>query len=218
MRLPRLLASSLATVAVAGTALALVAPAATASAGHHRELGTTSLATVLTSDGNTFDRNAKDFDIVTEAVLAVLAAKPDSAVGVLTDGSTAVTAFVPTDQAFRLLVKDLTGKTYKSEKNVFQTVAGLGIDTVETVLLYHVVPGATITGKAALRSDGAALTTAQGGTVTVDVRCGYRHHRTVRLIDQDHNDRNPRIVAFDLNQGNRQIAHAVDRVLRPLDL
>jgi uncharacterized surface protein with fasciclin (FAS1) repeats len=221
MRVSRLLASSLATVAVTGTALALLAPAASASgttAGHHPKLGKTSLATVLTSDRNTFDRNSKDFDIVTEAVLAVLAAKPKSPVGVLTDGSTALTAFIPTDQAFRLLVQDLTGKHLRSEKKVFQTVAGLGIDTVETVLLYHVVPGATITKKAALRSDGAVLATAQGGTVKVDVVCARGHRRIVKLIDKDTNDRNPRVVAFDLNKGNRQIAHGVDRVLRPLDL
>ena len=42
-----------------------------------------------------------DFDITTEAVLAVLAAKPTSPVGVLTKGKVAVTAFVPTDQAIR---------------------------------------------------------------------------------------------------------------------
>ena len=216
MRLPRLLARSLATAAIAGTALALLAPSASATTSHHK-LGTKSLAALLTSDRNTFDRNSKDYDIVTEAVLAVLAAKPKSPVGVLTDGTVAVTAFVPNDQAFRLLVKDLTGKNLKSEKKVFTAVAGLGIDTVETVLLYHVVPGATISKRAALRSDGAKLTTAQGGVVKVDVTCSH-HRQAVNLIDKDPNDRNPRVVAFNLNLGNRQIAHGIDRVLRPLDL
>ena len=41
--------------------------------------GHRSLAKLLTSDGNTFDKNKHDFDIVTQAVLAVLAAKPNSA-------------------------------------------------------------------------------------------------------------------------------------------
>jgi len=220
MRLPRLLAGTLATLAVAGTALALVAPSASAATvnHHHPKLGTTSLASVLTSDGNTFDHNSRDYDIVTQAVLAVLAAKPKSPVGVLTDGSVPLTAFIPNDQAFRLLVLDLTGKYVRSEKKVFAAVAGLGIDTVETVLLYHVVPGVTITKRAALRADGAALTTAQGGTVTVDVVCRWHHHHAVKLIDQDPNDRNPRVVAFDLNKGNRQIAHGINRVLRPVDL
>jgi uncharacterized surface protein with fasciclin (FAS1) repeats len=217
MRLPRLLAGTLATLTVAGTALTLVAPTASAATSH-RELGTTPLASVLTSDGNTFDHNWGDYDIVTEAVLAVLAAKPDSPVAVLTDGHTPVTAFIPKDRAFRRLVGDLTGKHLRSEKKVFKAVAGLGIDTVETVLLYHVVPGATITKRAALKSDGAALTTAQGSTVTVNVIRGRHHHRVVKLIDQDRNDRNPKVVAFNLNKGNRQIAHGINRVLRPIDL
>ncbi len=55
----------------------------------HRDhpAGHRSLAAVLTADGNRFDRNWQDYDIVTEAVLAVLAAKPDSPVGLLTKGN-----------------------------------------------------------------------------------------------------------------------------------
>ena len=44
----------------------------------------------------------------------------------------------------------------------------------------------------------------------------WRHR--VYLIDADRNDRNPRVVKFDINEGDRQIAHAIDRVLRPVDL
>ncbi|MEZ5350721.1 MAG: hypothetical protein R2714_16205 [Microthrixaceae bacterium] len=40
---------------------------------------------MLLSDGDEFDRDAYDFDIATQAVLAVLEAKPDSPVGLLTD-------------------------------------------------------------------------------------------------------------------------------------
>ncbi len=129
----------------------------------------------------------------------------------------ALTAFLPRDAAFKQLVKELTGSYPKSERAAFTTVAGLGIDTVETVLLYHVVPGATINRKAALTADGAKLTTAQGGKITVDV---YRRHGTkrIKLKDADRNDRDPRVVRFDINKGNTQIAHGIDRVLRPVDL
>jgi hypothetical protein len=65
-----------------------------------------------------------------------------------------------------------------------------------------------------LKSDGARLTTAAGPTITVDLWCGYR----VTLIDADRNDRNPRVVTFNINKGNKQIAHAINRVLRPVDL
>jgi uncharacterized surface protein with fasciclin (FAS1) repeats len=152
-------------------------------------------------------------------VLAVLDAKPGSPVKVLTDGSVALTAFVPNDGAFRQLAKEVGGKkSLPSEKQAFATVAGLGIDTVEAVLLYHVVPGATIDRKAALKADGAKLTTAAGSTITVDVYRTWKCTKKVALIDADRNDRNPRIVAFDINKGNKQIAHAIDRVLRPIDL
>jgi uncharacterized surface protein with fasciclin (FAS1) repeats len=170
------------------------------------------LSAVLTSDGNTFDRNGKDFDIVTEAVLAVLDAKPDSTVGVLTDGSVRLTAFVPNDAAFKKLATDLTGKKM-NERRTFATVAGLGIDTVEDVLLYHVVPGATIRSKVAFQSDGARLKTALGKTVKVNVE-----HGQIRLLDKDRNSRNATVVVKNVNRGNKQIAHGIDRVLRPLDL
>jgi uncharacterized surface protein with fasciclin (FAS1) repeats len=173
---------------------------------------------VLTSDGNKFDKNGKDFDVVTEAVLAVLAAKPDSAVKVLADPSVKLTAFIPTDKAFLKLASDLTGKKVTSEKKAFTTVAGLGIDTVETVLLYHVVAGSKINAKAALKANGATLTTAQGGTFTVKVS----KRPSIQLRDNDPNSRNPRVVLAltDINKGkqNQQIAHGIDRVLRPVDL
>ncbi len=208
------------TAAVLGLAAATVAPVASASASASAPapLGTRSLATVLLSDGNKFDRNWHDYDIVTEAVLAVLANKPNSPVKVLTDGTVALTAFLPNDRAFQVLVRDLTGSWPRSEQATFDAVASLGIDTVETVLLYHVVPGATITKKAAVKANGAVLTTAQGGTFTV--RVYNRHVPIIELRDQDPNDVNPFLNprALDINKGNKQIAHGIVFVLRPADL
>ena len=115
-----------------------------------------------------------------------------------------------------MLVKDLTGRLVARESAVFDAVAGLGIDTVETVLLYHVVPGATITKRRVLRADGARLTTAQGGTIAVRVPC--RRFPLVVLRDADRDDANPVVRRFDLNRGNAQVAHGITRVLRPVDL
>ena len=81
------------------------------------------------------------------------------------------------------------------------------------MLLYHVVVGATITKKQAAKADGAKLTTAQGGTITVKVK-----GKKVTLKDADPDAANPRIVAFDINKGNKQIGHGINQVLRPLDL
>ena len=209
-RVPALLAAS---------ALALGAVQATAPAASAKAAGEDSLATLLTSDGNTFDRNKNDFDIVTEAALAVVGAKPGSPVGVLADGSKRATVFAPTDQAFRLLLEDLTGTTVKSEKKIFDQLVELaGVDTIETVLLYHVVAGKTLTSGKVLRADGASVATAQGGKVKVVVR--KKPSLSITLKDLDKNDRDPKVIlkAIDLNKGNKQVAHGIDRVLRPIDL
>ena len=169
----------------------------------------------MAKDGAGFDRNPNDFDIVDNAVTAVLTAKPASPVAVLADGRVALTAFLPTDRAFRRLAYDLTGRVYRSESAVFSVLADrLGIDTIESVLLYHVVPGATLTFKQARNADGATLSTAlAGSTVRVEVgRC------RVTLVDADPDDADPVVVRADLNRGNRQIAHGISRVLRPVDL
>ncbi|GGB77389.1 fasciclin [Knoellia flava TL1] len=209
----------LSALAVAGLAGALAAPAASAApTSTTAPTGTRSLAAVLTADGNQFDRNWYDYDIVTEAALAVLGAKPTSKVGVLADGTVPLTAFLPNDRAFQSLVADVAGSRLSSEKAVFDAVAGLGIDTVETVLLYHVVPGATITSKQAVAANGAVLTTAQGGTLTV--RSYSRYLPIIELRDKDTDDRNPFVnpFALDVNKGNKQIAHGITGVLRPVNL
>ncbi len=206
----KLLASVLTTLAVGASVTAL--PAAPASAAQ----GQRSLATVLAADGHHFDHKWGDFDILDKAVSTVLKAKPKSAVGVLADGSTALTAFLPTDRAFRRLVHDLTGKRPRTERATFNQLAkAAGVDTIEQVLLYHVVPGATITYAQARKSDGAALKSALGPVIQVDVR-----RYGIRLRDRDFNDANPMIKrsASNINKGNRQIAHGINRVLRPADL
>jgi uncharacterized surface protein with fasciclin (FAS1) repeats len=207
----RKIAAGIAAASAVALAAGAMAPAAQAAD------GTKSLAAVLTASTPKFDKNWNDYDIVTAAVLAVLEAKPNSAVGVLAKGDVALTAFIPSDKAFRTLAEDLTGKKPSTEKKTFEAVAGLGgIDLVETVLLYHVVPGATIDSKAALAADDAFLFTAlKDGYFRVNV---VKSGTQIRLKDRDGNSRNPRVNAVDINKGNMQIAHGIDRVLRPIDL
>jgi hypothetical protein len=200
------------TLALGAGAVLATAPAASAAQGNR------SLAKVLTADGNRFDKKAGDFDIATEAVLAVVKAKPGSPVAVLADGKTRVTAFVPTDRAFKALVFDLTGTWFYKERKAFAAAASLGIDTVETVLLYHVVAGKTLTAAKVLDADGASVPTAQGGSVTLDVLDPTRG--VVRLQDADPDDVDPTTIPrlLNLNKGNKQVAHGIDYVLRPVDL
>jgi uncharacterized surface protein with fasciclin (FAS1) repeats len=201
----------LVTAAVAGTT-ATAAPAnaadAARSAPEHR-----SLVKVLMADRG-YDHDWSDFDILEKAVGAVLAAKPDSAVSVLADGRTRLTAFLPTDRAFRRLVTALTGFRSRTERATFRTLSqAADVDTLETVLLYHVVPGKTLGSRKVARLGGATVTTAAGVPVSVRVR----PHR-IALVDQDPDARDPRVIAVDINRGSRQVAHAIDRVLRPIDL
>lgn len=206
------LTSTLATVALGATA-ALGAGAAHAD--DHASTGSRSLATVLAADGGGFDKNRRDFDILDNAVRAVLAANPDSPVGLLADGDVALTAFAPTDAAFRRLTTDLTGNRYQRERTVFRKLAAaVGIEAIESVLLYHVVPGDPITYKQARGADGARLGTALGPTIKVRVE------GRVILADKDRDDRNARVMPGkrNINAGNQQLAHGVTRVLRPIDL
>jgi uncharacterized surface protein with fasciclin (FAS1) repeats len=201
-------------VAAAATVTAISVGSAPAANASTAASGTKPLAAVLLADKNGFDNNPYDYDIVTAAVLAVLKAKPSSPVKVLTDGSVPLTAFLPNDRAFKLLVHQLTGTWVPSEQGVFDVVASLGVDTIEQILLYHVIVGSTITAADAVKANGAVLTTAQGGTLTVHVY-QWRTGPTVRIFDTTPGNWDPRVVRYDINAGNLQIAHGINRVLLP---
>lgn len=203
-------AAALGAAALIGATALVTAPAANAA-----NDGTTSLATVLKAGQAKFDQDDKDFDIVTKAVEAVLANKPDSAVSVLADGTTALTAFIPTDRAFKNLASALSNKTVKTEAGAFKVVAGLGIDTVESVLLYHVVPGATILSGDALKANGAKLKTALEGKV---IRVRVTDKPAIILGDYAPKLANPRVNLdqVDINKGNKQVAHGINAVLLPI--
>ena len=188
--------------------LAAVAPAAQAAE------GTTSLASVLKVGQGAFDKDAADFDILTKAAEAVLAAKPNSPVKVLADGNVALTVFAPTDKAFEKLASTLTGKKVTSEEAAFTTVAGLGIDTVEKVLLYHVVPGQTILSQDAVKANGAKLKTADAGKV---IKVRVTSKPAIILGDYAPKLANPSVILskVDINKGNKQVAHGINGVLLP---
>lgn len=205
--------TSIKRVAALGAAAVLGATALAAAPAANAADGETSIASVLKVGQAKFDRDFTDFDIVTKAAEAVLAAKPDSAVKVLADGSVALTVFAPTDKAFINLASALSGSTVKSEAAAFKAVAGLGIDTVEQVLLYHVVPGATILSQDALKANGAKLKTAEGKNLGVRVTSAP----AIILVDRAPKLANPRVILdkVDINKGNKQVAHGINGVLLP---
>jgi uncharacterized surface protein with fasciclin (FAS1) repeats len=170
------------------------------------------LSEVLDLGNPKFDKNSGDFDIFTSVFLDVWIANSKSPVAAITDGNVKLTAFVPTDRAFRKLVKDLTGKNLKSERAVADAVMSLGAKTVEKVLLYHVVLGDPILSPAALQANGAQLSMASGETVGVTV-----NGTTIKLADKSASSKDALVLLnkVDINQGSTQVAHGINRVLLP---
>jgi hypothetical protein len=218
--------------AAAGGVMAatLAAPAANAST-PLPPIQPNSLAAFLTgpANGGAFDSNPYDWDIVTQAIVAVVGSDSDknSVLRAAFDGTTPVTAFLPNDRAFQVLAAEQGAKTsffnYNAgtEQAVFGAVAAVAGDKLESILTYHVLAGATVNKAGALQSDNAQLTMANGGKVTVDVLS--KRWSLIKLRDADTDDRDPLIIPrrFDLNANagkNAQIAHGIDAVLRPINL
>lgn len=212
MRLRRTVSAALATAVLS---LAIAAPVGATDA-------PSNVAEVLGADGVAFDSNWYDFDIVEAAALTVITNKPGTPVALLAGDDAALTVFAPNDRAFQVLVASLTGRWYSTEAGVVNGLVGaiqkLGlnpIDTLETVLLYHVVPG-RLTAKQVIGMNGKSLTTAQGGTIGIKV---YPWIGLVRLQDKDPNAFDPFLVKSKLNIGaGKSVIHGIGLVLRPLDL
>jgi len=197
--------------AVAGATALFFSPLSAATAADE-VLASTSLATVLDVSNAAFDTNPGDFDVFTAVFLETWGERPNSPVQAIVNGDTALTAFVPTDRAFRKLVTFLTGKTIKSESAVADAVMSLGAKTVEKVLLYHVVVGNPILSPAALQANGAKLNAASGETFGVRVS-----GTTITLVDKAKKHTNAVVLLskVDINKGNRQVAHGINQVLLP---
>lgn len=215
-KLLRSTAAPLASVALVASALALAPGVQAAPVAKAAKAGP-SIAEVLAGDGLEFDETWKDFDILDQAVNDVLAEDPTSPVAVLADGDVELTAFAPTDRAFRKLVEAVAGSKPADEAATYETLGTVGLATIENVLLYHVVPGAPITLRQAKKADGAELETASGEILTVDYR---KKADRVFLLDLDTNARNAYVRPWqaNINKGSSQIAHGISEVLRPFDL
>jgi len=182
----------------------MTAIAMTAALGFASTSQADSLADILLSDGDQFDTNQNDFDIVTEAVLA--AGLGDAA------DTMELTAFLPTDKAFRILVEDLYGISIKDEEALFNAIVDtLTLDVVTDVLLYHLVPGTYQAADVVDLGEGYVVETLlTDATFTID----FRGQAQIRLIDNEPSLRDPIIRATDLLADNG-VAHVIDRVLLP---
>ena len=195
---------------VAASALVL-SPISPAKA-EEEALKTMPLTEVLNLPRASFDDNLGDYDIFTQLFMDVWGALPDSAVSAISQGDVALTAFVPTDRAFRKLVRHLTGTAPKDEEAIAAAALTLGAATLEKVILYHVVVGDPILSPAALEANGAVLNTAAGQTFRVKVE-GTK----ITLIDKSKKHKNAVVLLskVDINKGNKQVAHGINQVMLP---
>ena len=212
MKFKRIL--TLFTTAALFSATVALSPAANAQEEGETPLGLNALTNVLNVAEYDFDSDLTDFDILTHLALDVMGAKPNSPVWALADGNVKMTAFIPTDRAFKKLVTALTGETLKRENKIYLAVRALGMDTVEKVLLYHVVLGDPILSEAAVAAATAStfLTTAEGSTIRV-----VFNGDLLKVRDKDTDRINPNVILarVDINEGNNQVAHPINGVLLP---
>lgn len=167
---------------------------------------TPTLLGLLEESGGSFDANDEDFDML---LTALQATGLDEAVD---DPDADLTVFVPNDAAFISLAQDL-GYEGDDESEAFQTIldAAAAVDPenptqlVTDILLYHVSAGAQ-SAEQVLAAE--SLSTLQGGDLGVV---------GTTLVDQDPNASDATIVATDIDASNG-VAHAVDAILRPVDL
>lgn len=199
-------------IAAVATATALLFSPMSVAKAENEPLMSMPLTEVLNLKNTSFDNNFSDFDVFTSLWMDVWGQLPESAIQVISDGNTALTAFVPTDRAFQRVVKHLTGKKLKSEARIADAVMSLGTKTVEKVILYHVVVGDPILSPAALEANGAKLNAASGQTIGVRVS-----GTTITLVDKAKKHTNAKVIlsAVDINKGNKQVAHGINQVMLP---
>ncbi len=169
-------------------------------------LPTPTIALVLAPYVGGFDNNNNNFNIATHVLLQF----PDLALATAKPGNT--TVFLPTDYAFRALVKSLTGRVVVPEAKVFQAIHKLGLTRLGAILRTHVVKGIRLTYAQLLRSHGKVLTTWHGSKITVEVRQAPR--RAVVLHDGAPALPDAKIINANVMASNG-IIHIIDRVMLP---
>lgn len=161
---------------------------------------------IVAASGDGFDTNGADFDIL-------LAAVQTAGLGATLDDADAdFTAFAPTDDAFVGLATAL-GFDGTDEAGAWTylvdalTLLGGGdpIPLLTEVLTYHVAGESLQLSQVAA---AGAVTTLQGGTITVD---------GTSLVDADPDVPNPGLVATDIQAANG-VVHVIDGVLLPADV
>ena len=128
-------------------------------------------------------------------------------VAALSDTSSDITVFAPTNAAFGQLAVDLgyTGDAGDADAVTAFLVANVPAETIQNVILYHVAPVELSASKVADRTE---LPTLLGPTIGVNLPM---------LVDKEPDLADPTLVATDIPALNG-LVHLIDRVLLPIDL
>ena len=189
----------------------ITAVAMAASLGFTAAAQADTLLGILQSDNDMFDDNQNDFDIVTQAIATCSA---DLRAGADNPEAT-LTAFLPTDKAFRILVDDVFGLSVKNEAELFGAIAGaFDCETIDIILKYHVAPATLYAADVLTLESGYMVPNLAMLPLEVSFK-GRKGKGQIRLVDNEPMLRNPIVVATDIMADNG-VAHVIDRVLLPI--
>lgn len=210
MKLKRILTLFTTTALISATFA--VSPTSNALTDPETGKGINAISTVIGVQDFAFDSDLSNFDIFTFLTLDVLGKRPNSRLWRMADGTVPMTAFIPTDRAFKKLVKALTGVNYSSERKIYNVARTLGTDKLNQILLYHFVFGAPLLAEDVLAANNTFLTTPRKVTIRV-VYDGTE----LKLRDKDRDRINPRVILsrVNLNGENNQVVHPINGVLIP---
>jgi uncharacterized surface protein with fasciclin (FAS1) repeats len=164
------------------------------------------IASLLAPFAGGFDVDNNNFNVATHLVLQF----PDLVAASTKAG--AATIFLPTDYAFRRLVKSLTGTVVVPEDKLFATVMLLGRDRLGHILRSHVIKGSRISYGQLMAGNGRVLRTLDGSTVKVAVTSLPR--RTVWLRDAAPALVDAKVIRANVPASNGVI-HVIDQVMLP---
>ncbi len=215
----RIATTAAATVAAAGMAVSVAAPATALSDEETGEFLTKLTATYNDPTGPADAKDTPyDFDIVTKAALVTGADK-------ILAQQKQFTLFAPNDRAFEVLANEqgLLGPNYRygakvDEKAVYDAILKLGVPAITEVLLYHVFPGAKVTGKQVLSGPFTQrLDMANGEKLRVTVLSRSPRFPVIVLGDKDGKFFNDQVVKskIDAVETKNTVVHGISDVLLP---
>ena len=183
---------------------------------------TTSSSTFVDFIVEQADKPRGNYNIIGQTVLALAGSGDLSGADVEALGTADITAFLPTDTAFRRLVADIQGKRWWQvrEADVIPALVGaLGLPTIAEVVKYHIYAGGKVDYRTALSLDAnrgkgtdVFIDMYNGGKLGIDRRAVFLQLDDAGEAGFGSND--PYVIQRDIQAGNA-IVHGISEVLLP---